>query len=346
MKRSIILIAALGVTMTLAAQKQNPKYLAYIEQWKSTAVDNQKDYGIPASIIMAQALLESAAGQSELAENANNHFGIKCTSEWYGGVYYYDDDSKGECFRQYGDAAQSFKDHALFLQRPRYATCFEIAVEDYEGWAHRLKACGYATDPGYAPKLIKIIEEYRLDTLAMSAATPLSDAVALPNDKPAASNDATEKRPLKAEVVRKTEPIAVITHDPEPEYVAPLSAKEERDNFYLEHPKLKCNGVAYVLAREGDTYANVAFRLDIRERELREFNDALGRDMKVGDRIYLFYKHKSGDKDFVWSNVGQSLWQLSQEEGVSLEAIQKINELDPSIRVLRTKQKIWLRKVK
>jgi len=332
--------------MTLAAQKQNPKYLAYIEQWKSTAVENQKDYGIPASIIMAQALLESAAGQSELAENANNHFGIKCTSEWYGGVYYYDDDSKGECFRQYGDAAQSFKDHAVFLQRPRYATCFEIAVEDYEGWAHRLKACGYATDPGYAPKLIKIIEEYRLDTLAMSAATPLNDAVALPNDKPAASNEATEKRPLKAEVVRKSEPIAVFTHDPEPEYVAPLSAKEERDNFYLEHPKLKCNGVAYVVAREGDTYANVAFRLDIRERELREFNDALGRDMKEGDRIYLFYKHKTGDKDFVWSNVGQSLWQLSQEQGVSLEAIQKINEFDPSIRVLRTKQKIWLRKVK
>ena len=332
MKRNIILIAALGVTMTLAAQKQNPKYLAYIEQWKSTAVENQKDYGIPASIIMAQALLESAAGQSELAENANNHFGIKCTSEWYGGVYYYDDDSKGECFRQYGDAAQSFKDHALFLQRPRYATCFEIAVEDYEGWAHRLKACGYATDPGYAPKLIKIIEEYRLDTLATVSGERLAGS--------------GEKRPLKAEVVRKTEPIAVITHDPEPEYVAPLSAKEERDQFYLEHPKLKCNGVAYVLAREGDTYANVAFRLDIRERELREFNDALGRDMKVGDRIYLFYKHKSGDKDFVWSNVGQSLWRLSQEEGVSLEAIQKINELDPSIRVFRTKQKIWLRKVK
>ena len=324
MNRKIILIAALSVTMTLAAQKQNPRYLTYIEQWKSTAVENQKDYGIPASIIMAQALLESAAGQSELAEHANNHFGIKCTSEWYGGVYYYDDDSKGECFRQYGDAAQSFKDHALFLQRPRYATCFEIAVEDYEGWAHRLKACGYATDPGYAPKLIKIIEEYRLDTLA--------------SVKP--------KRPLKAEVVRRSEPIMVIHNDPEPEYVTPLTAQQERDSFYISHPKKKCNGVAYVLAREGDTYANVAFRLDLRERELREFNDALGRDLKVGDRIYLFYKHKTGDKDFVWSNVGQSLWRLSQEEGVSLEAIQKINELDPSIRVFRTKQKIWLRKVK
>ena len=337
MKKNIILIAALSVAMTLAAQKQNPRYLTYIEQWKSTAVENQKDYGIPASIIMAQALLESAAGQSELAEHANNHFGIKCTSEWYGGVYYYDDDSKGECFRQYGDAAQSFKDHALFLQRPRYATCFEIAVEDYEGWAHRLKACGYATDPGYAPKLIKIIEEYRLDTL-VSGSTERSTDSGKSTEQP--------KRPLKAEVVRKTEPIMIIHNDPEPEYVTPLTAQQERDSFYISHPKKKCNGVAYVLAREGDTYANVAFRLDLRERELREFNDALGRDLKVGDRIYLFYKHKTGDKDFVWSNVGQSLWRLSQEEGVSLEAIQKINELDPSIRVFRTKQKIWLRKVK
>ena len=338
--------------MALAAQKQNASYLTYIEQWKQTAIENQADYGVPASIIMAQALLESAAGTSELAKNANNHFGIKCTSEWFGGVYYYDDDSKGECFRQYGNAAESFKDHALFLLRPRYATCFEIAVEDYEGWAHRLKACGYATDPGYAPKLIKIIEDYRLDTLAMSAAKPLNDVAPLPNDKPAASNDKpavlndTVKRPLKAEVVHKTEVIAVITHDPEPEYVAPLSAKEERDSFFVSHPKLKYNGVNYVLAREGDTYANVAFRLNLREREVREYNDALGRDLKVGDRIYLFYKHHTGEKDFVWTAPGQSIWQLCQEEGVALEAIQKLNGLEPSVRTFVTRQKLWLRKVK
>jgi len=311
--------------MTLAAQKQNPAYLSYIDQWKNTALENQKDYGIPASIIMAQALLESAAGQSELAVNANNHFGIKCTSDWFGGVYYYDDDSKGECFRQYGNAALSFKDHALFLQRPRYATCFEIDIQDYEGWAHRLKACGYATDPGYAPKLIKLIEEYRLDTL-----------------KPTQP----QKRPLKAEVVRRSEPIMVVHNDPEPEYVTPLTAKEERDSFFMTHPKLKCNSTPYVVAREGDTYSNVAFRLDIRERELREYNDALGRELKAGDRIYLFHKHKTGDKDFVWTNVGQSFWRLSQEQGVSLEALQKLNGIDPSIRVFRTKQKIWLRKVK
>ena len=349
--RKAIIFAALGVTMTLAAQKQNATYLAYIDKWKSTVVENQKDYGIPASIIMAQALLESGAGQSELALNAKNHFGIKCTSDWFGGVYYKDDERRGECFRQYGNAAESFKDHALFLQRPRYATCYEIAIADYEGWAYRLKACGYATDPNYAPKLIKIIEDYRLDTLATAdkgrkevGRTAVAGAtIATTNE---AQNMPERKRPLKAEVVRRSEPIMVIHNDPEPEYVVPLTAKEERDSFLIMHPKKRYNGVAYVLAREGDTYANVAFRLNVRERDLREDNDALGRELKPGDRIYLSAKKNVGNKDFVWTHTGLSVWQLSQEEGVSLEAIQKLNELDPQIRSFRTRQRIYLRKVK
>ena len=331
MKKYVFFMMAWLSAMSLSAQNQNPYYLSYIEQWKSTAVANQADYGIPASIIMAQALLESAAGQSELAVNAKNHFGIKCTSEWFGGVYYYDDDSKGECFRQYGDAAESFKDHSVFLKRPRYTTCFEIAVEDYEGWARRLKECGYATDPLYASKLIKLIEDYRLDTLAQGGSVA---------PKP------QQKRPLKATVVRKSEPIMVINNDPEPPYVVPLTAREERDSFLLMHPKKKCNGLTYVTAREGDTYANVAFRLNVRERELRENNDALGRELQKGDRIYLAPKKNIGSNTYVWTFTGQSLWQLSQEEGVFIEAIQKYNELDPQIRTFRTRQRIYLRKVK
>ena len=349
MKKAIVLSVVVCLSMALAAQKQNESYLAYIDQWKATAIENQADYGVPASIIMAQALLESAAGTSELAVNANNHFGIKCTGDWFGGVYYYDDDSKGECFRQYSNAAESFKDHSLFLKRPRYSTCFEIAVEDYEGWAHRLKACGYATDPGYAPKLIRIIEDYGLDTIAKKPEVKPTPAKKEEAKKPAtkpAVEKSDAKKPLKAEVIHKTEPIAVITHDPEPEYVAPLTAREERDSFYVTHPKLKYNGVNYVIAREEDTYANVAFRLNLRERELREYNDALGRDLKAGDRIYLFYKHKTGEKEFVWTAPGVSLWQLCQEEGVEMEAVRKLNELDPSVRIFRTRQKLWLRKVK
>ena len=360
MSKKYLFVAGLVFSVMVSAQKQNEAYLAYIEQWMETAIQQQQDYGIPASITMAQALLESAAGKSELAVNAKNHFGIKCTSDWFGGVYYYDDDSKGECFRQYYDAAESFKDHSLFLKRPRYTTCFEVAVEDYEGWAYRLKECGYATDKLYAQKLIKIVEDYRLDTLTVVEQKDAPEVInersqGELNDAPAAPNEAAEqpnvaaapqKRPLKATVVRRTEPIMVIHNDPEPPYVAPLTAKEERDTFFLVHPKHKQNGVQYVTAREGDTYANVAFRLNVRERDLREDNDALGREMQKGDRIYLSAKKKTGDKDFVWTHTGLSLWKLSQDECVTIDAIQKLNELDPSIRTFRTRQKIYLRKVK
>lgn len=366
--RKIVLFAAALVVASLSAQKQNEAYLAYIEEWKETAIQQQRDYSIPAAITMAQALLESSAGQSELATNAKNHFGIKCTSDWFGGVYYHDDDSEGECFRQYYDAAESFKDHSLFLQRKRYATCFEIAPQDYEAWAYRLRDCGYATDYLYAPKLVKLIETYHLDTLTMVAMRSASGEaetagaeVAAAAEVPAETGETRietetagqekntkshQKRPLKATVVRKTDPIMVIHNDPEPPYVEPLTAREERDSFLLMHPKHKQNGLTYVLAKEGDTYSNVAFRLNVRERDLREDNDALGRELQKGDRIYLSAKKKSGDKDFVWTHTGLSLWKLSQEEGVTIESIQKLNELDPSIRAFRTRQKIYLRKGK
>ena len=360
MKRIAIFFAAMTLTFTAAAQKPNQTYLTYIEQWKATALQNQADYGIPASIIMAQALLESAAGTSELAVNANNHFGIKCTSEWFGAVYYYDDDSEGECFRQYSDAAESFKDHALFLQRPRYATCFEIAVEDYEGWAHRLKACGYATDKNYAPKLIKLIEDYKLNELN-DAPAELNDAPAEPNDaatEPKAKTPnqtanspkqtANSHKPLKAEVVHGTTPIAVITRDPEPPYEEPLSARDEKKLFLLQHPQKKCNGVSYVEAREGDTYANIAFRLNVRERSLREWNDALGRELNRGDRVYMSAKKKKvpQEKSLMWVHPGEALWDICQREGIQIAQVRKLNGFAPELRVFRTRQQIYLNKVK
>ena len=334
MKKSVIIALAV-MALPLMAQKQNQTYLDYIEQWKETAVQQQMDYGVPAAITMAQALLESSAGQSELALNARNHFGIKCTSDWFGGVYYYDDDSRGECFRQYADAYESFKDHSLFLKRPRYATCFEIAVEDYEGWAHRLKACGYATDPGYASKLIKIIEDYRLDTLA---ATP----------ELFGKKEPEPQKPLKAEVVHQTEPIKVFTQEPEPPYVAPISAREEKKTFLLTHPVKRCNGIKYVDAREGDTYANIAFRLNVRERQLREWNDALGRDLAVGDRVFMSAKKKKvpAEKTVLWVHPGESLWEICQREGIQIAQVQKLNGFPVDLRTFRTRQQIYLNKVK
>lgn len=338
MRKTLLVIFSLAC-VSLQAQQQNRTYLAYIEEWREVAVANQRDYGVPASIILAQGLLESAAGTSELAKNANNHFGIKCTSDWLGGNYYYDDDAKGECFRTYRDAGESYKDHSLFLQRPRYQTCFEIAVEDYSGWAYRLKQCGYATDPLYPKKLIKIIEDYRLDTIA----TP--EALAS-----ASSAKATGKQQgvKKAVVVSQTAPIKVINSDPDPEYEEPLSAYQEKQLLYLTHPKQRNNGRTYIVAREGDTYANVAFRMNVKERTLRKWNDALGRDLHTGDRIYLSRKraYAPKEKTLLWVHPGESLWEICQREGVRMEKVQALNGFDKSVRTFRTRQQILLRKQK
>lgn len=144
------------------SQTLNPTYQAYIEKFHSIAIKQQKAHGIPASIILAQGLLESGAGRGILATEANNHFGIKC-HDWTGKKIYKDDDEKNECFRKYRHAEESYEDHSLFLvNRPRYSSLFLLNPTDYVSWAHGLKAAGYATDPAYAQKLINLIERYGL----------------------------------------------------------------------------------------------------------------------------------------------------------------------------------------
>ena len=148
----------------IIAQSLNKAYVAYIEKYKDEAIRQQKRYKIPASITLAQGLLESGAGNGKLAKESNNHFGIKCHGVWKGEKVYYDDDEKGECFRKYDDPMQSYEDHSLFLtSRSRYAVLFELKITDYKGWANGLKKCGYATDKAYASKLIGIIELYNLN---------------------------------------------------------------------------------------------------------------------------------------------------------------------------------------
>ena len=137
-------------------------YQKYIKTYGTLAIKQQTQYKIPASITLAQGLLESGAGQSDLARRSNNHFGIKC-HEWKGARVYHDDDLRGECFRKYSTVEQSYTDHSKFLaERPRYASLFKLRISDYKGWAKGLQKCGYATDRAYANKLIKVIEDYEL----------------------------------------------------------------------------------------------------------------------------------------------------------------------------------------
>lgn len=149
--------------MNAAGTRKMASYEKYINKYSDLAIRHQKKYHIPASITLAQGLLESGAGLSDLAKRSNNHFGIKCHSDWKGKRVYHDDDAKGECFRKYDRVEDSYEDHSRFLtERSRYASLFKLKIRDYKGWAKGLQKCGYATDRAYANKLIKVIEDYEL----------------------------------------------------------------------------------------------------------------------------------------------------------------------------------------
>ena len=163
MKNTLFTLIFLLCCLSLQAQTRNKQYEDYIKQYRDLAVDEMKKYHIPASITLAQGLLESGAGQSTLARKSNNHFGIKCGSDWRGKTVSHNDDARGECFRAYKHPKQSYEDHSKFLAgRPRYASLFKLKITDYKGWAQGLKKAGYATDPRYAQRLIDIIELYDL----------------------------------------------------------------------------------------------------------------------------------------------------------------------------------------
>lgn len=163
MKRYFLIGIVFMICASINAQmKWNSRYQAYIDQYKDLAIAEMLKYDIPASITLAQGLLESGAGMSELARKGNNHFGIKC-HDWDGATTYHDDDEEQECFRKYRDVYESYEDHSRFLARqPRYRSLFRLKRTDYKGWARGLKKCGYATSPTYANKLIGIIELYKL----------------------------------------------------------------------------------------------------------------------------------------------------------------------------------------
>ncbi len=153
-----------GAAIGAWGQHRNRQYLDYIDKYKVEAVEQMQRYRIPASITLAQGLLESGAGRSVLTRKSHNHFGIKCGSGWRGKRTYHDDDARGECFRVYKNARESYEDHSRFLAtKQRYASLFKLDITDYKGWARGLKKAGYATSPTYAEKLINLIELYGLD---------------------------------------------------------------------------------------------------------------------------------------------------------------------------------------
>ncbi|MFM9005684.1 MAG: glycoside hydrolase family 73 protein, partial [Flavobacteriales bacterium] len=219
----------------------------YIDTWKDEAMYQMAVHGIPASITLAQGILESRDGNSRLAKEGNNHFGIKCHSDWTGERIYADDDKLNECFRQYKSARESFDDQSDFLKKQRYSSLFELEITDYKGWARGLKSCGYATSPEYAQLLIRIIEENKLEQYDEQGLL-------------LAENDNLPKRSANKPKARVSSESSKSNRKNKP------ASGEERTEITLtgNHEVLVSdNRIKYIIAREGDTRESIAREIDL-----------------------------------------------------------------------------------
>ncbi len=285
----IVLIFSFMAGFALGQTGSKKSRSEYVEMYKKLAIRQMKMSGVPASIIIAQGMLESDNGNSTLATQANNHFGIKCHKSWSGPTMYHDDDKKGECFRKYGDAENSFTDHSDFLRyTKRYAFLFDLNPTDYKGWAKGLKKAGYATNPQYADMLIKIIEDNKLYLLDQGV-------------------DVSVAPPSKL-MVAETETYRV--------------------DIYSNHRVKERNGVAYVVVKAGDSVESLAKELDMMRWQIYKYNDLPDNaKLAVGDVIYVKPKKRRAAKEFPIHvcDSGETMQRISQTYAVKLKLLYKRN---------------------
>jgi LysM repeat protein len=309
-KKSIILLSGflfisfvLG-PLLLSGQEKNGNYdetvRKYIERYRNIAIKEMMFYRVPASITLAQGILESNAGTSPLATQANNHFGIKCHKEWTGRTFIQDDETKDECFRKYDTPEESFRDHSYFLtQRDRYKPLFDLDINDYKGWANGLKSAGYATNPQYSEKLVKTIETYGLSIY-----------------------DVVDFSQVFSDSLRNLMDTAT------------LSRKVRQSVVVLEGPGyrkiLTNNGLKFILAQKGDTPAGVAREFALKPNQVLEFNDMVkGAKLVPGQMVYLEKKRKKGAASYHVVKNGETMYTISQKNGIQLKILYKKNKMKP-----------------
>ena len=283
----------------------------YVNDYAGDAVIDMKKTGVPASITLAQGMFESDYGNSPLATIAKNHFGIKCHKEWTGKTYIQDDDAKDECFRKYDDVLQSFDDHSDFLKtRDRYNFLFDLPVTDYKAWAKGLKKAGYATNPEYANRLIKLIEENNLQRFDVMGETAVAELKSKKENQKAIDNEP----PIVTTPVKYNIP------------TMPL-----------------CDDIPFAIAIKGDTWFKLAKDNNITIGEIFKFNDASSntilRDQML---VYLASKHKRSTTEFHTVKAGDTMWYISQIYGVKLKKLYRYNKVDDKVE-LTPGQKIELR---
>ena len=320
MKR-LALLLILSLPLSLLAQRITPE--EYIQTYKDIAMQEMRDHKIPASITLAQGLLESGAGNSALAREAKNHFGIKCHKGWTGKTYTMDDDEKDECFRKYSNAEESFRDHSEFLcGRSRYAALFDLDITDYEGWAKGLKAAGYATNPKYAQLLIDRIELYDLAKYDKIAFGQMTDDNVLPDIAP-------------------EDELLELAFSPDDRAAYELVDMTAEKRFIYEN-----NGVRFAYAKEGETPDGLAKAFGVKLKKLCEYNLVRRPDEMVfhsGDVVYLAQlKNKNWKAKKHVVEEGETLRDVALRYAVKPEKIMKKNGLAEGQR-LQTGQVLWLR---
>jgi len=285
-----------------------------------------KRTGIPASITLAQGMIESDCGRSSLAREANNYFGIKCHNDWPGPKVYHHDDRRNECFRKYTRPEDSFYDHSQFLKTgSRYSFLFDYPSTDYKAWAHGLKKAGYATNPDYANMLIRKIEEKDLHYYDNGYVTP-----ALPEvKKPAASQPRTVQNADKA--------------------LVPASPVNENNIVAARVQRvMENNRLRYIIVRDGDSREKLEEEFQLLRWELPRYND-LGNDFNLtaGQILYLQPKKDKAQEgnDFYNTSEGDTMYLISQRYGIKLKSLYKMNRMEEDSEPAPGST-IWLRKIK
>ena len=323
------LFVFVGLLIAFTVQAQKEKGEAYVNAYKDLAMAEMLRVGVPASITLAQGILESQFGESDLAKVSNNHFGIKCKTEWTGAKTYHDDDEKAECFRVYNSVEESYKDHSDFLRnRPNYASLFTLEPTDYEGWAKGLKKAGYATSPVYPQKLLKVINDYNLQQYSLAA-------LAKKKETSVTTTTVTVIKETIEEPVKKGTNTAVTMV---PSYSVKKAVSYPAGIFSINHTK-----VIYV--SEGTSLLSLANQYDIPLSKLITFNDLANMEILDADRlIFIEKKLKKGAVDFHMAAAGETLHDISQQEGIQLESLLEYNHLAKNA-IISSGDRIFLRAV-
>lgn len=320
MKRFALIIALFSIHFTVSAQTiKRITTPEYINLYKGDAIKDMMKMGVPASITLAQGILESESGNSVLAREAKNHFGIKCHKGWTGETFHKDDDERDECFRKYKTVLESYDDHGRFLrERPRYAFLFDFEISDYKKWAHGLKQAGYATNPRYPELLIKLIEEHNLDVYDMGGKNiPVSVIVSTPPPSVSTQHDQEKETPVKQNI--------------------PADASQKQDVLF------NSSDVPYLISKKGDSWYSIAVANDMRMWQILKYNDANANDLlEPGSNVYLKPKRGNPVQEFHVAKSNDTYWNISQKYGVKLKKLLKLNEQE-SANSISAGQKIKLR---